>query len=147
MKVVLLETINSLGVKGEIKEVSDGYAINFLLPQKKAALATSATVGAMKAKVAKQEQKTQAQSDEYKKISQTLSKQSIGFNRKVSDKETLFEGVSVKDIISEVKNNFNLDINTKWFKDSAVIKTLGRHEVFLNLPNNQTISFYINIKA
>ena len=41
MKLILLENIKSLGVKGDIKEVTDGYAINFLLPQKKAALATA----------------------------------------------------------------------------------------------------------
>jgi large subunit ribosomal protein L9 len=147
MKVILLETIKSLGVKGDVKEVSDGYAINYLLPHKKAALATTSTVGSLQAKEAKIQKQAEGQSDEYQKIVKTLSKQSIGFSRKVSDKETLFKGVSIKDIILEIKNNFNLDINTKWFKDSAVIKTLGRHEVFLNLPNNKTISFYINIKA
>lgn len=147
MRVILLETIKSLGVKGDIKEVSDGYAINFLLPQKKAALATTSNVGSLQAKEAKAEQQAQGQSDEYTKISKTLSKQTIGFSRKVSDKETLFKGVSIKDIAREVKNNFNLEINPKWFKDSAVIKTLGRHEVFVNLPDNKTISFYISIKA
>ncbi|MBT6690793.1 50S ribosomal protein L9 [Candidatus Parcubacteria bacterium] len=147
MKVVLLETIKSLGVKGDIKEVSDGYAINYLIPQKKVALATSVNVGAIQAKEAKAQQQVQEQSDEYQKVVKTLSKQTIGFSRKVSDKETLFKGVSIKDIVVEIKNNFSLDINTKWFKNSSVIKTLGRHEVFLNLPNSKTISFYINIKA
>ena len=55
MKVVLLETIKSLGLKGDIKNVSDGYAMNFLIPQKKALIASEKNISNIKVKKDKQE--------------------------------------------------------------------------------------------
>lgn len=147
MKVVLLQNLASLGQKGDIKNVSDGYAINFLLPQGKAVLATDENIKQLKAKINKKEADNKEQTQFYNKIVKTLHKQTMTLSGKVSDKETLFQGVGPKDIINAIKQNFNLDINEKWFRDTAVIKKIGRHEIILNLPNNIQISFYINIKA
>ena len=142
-----MQDIVSLGKKGEVKNVSDGYAINFLLPQNKVVSATKHNIAQFEAKLNRREVKVKEKQNIYKKISQTLNKQTVSFSGKVSDKETLFQGIGVNNIIQAVKANFNLDINEKWFRDSAVIKKIGRHEIILNLPDNKTISFYINIKA
>jgi ribosomal protein L9 len=88
-----------------------------------------------------------AQEDGYQKIAKTLNKQSIFFVGKVSDKNTLFKGVSTDDIIEEVKNKFNLEIHNNWFVKASLLKELGKHTVFLRLPSNQLISFFINIKS
>ncbi|RJQ35543.1 50S ribosomal protein L9 [Candidatus Parcubacteria bacterium] len=147
MKVIFLQNIASLGQKGDIKDVSDGYATNFLLPQNKAVLATEHNIAQLKAQQKKQATKIKEKLDTHQKIAATLNKQTINFFGKVSDKDTLFKGIGVKDIIEAVHKNFNLETQEKWFRDSAVIKKLGRHEVFLILPDNKRISFYINIKA
>lgn len=147
MKVILLEDIKSLGSRGDIKDVSDGYAINFLLPQGKAVLATESSVAQLNAQKNRAVAKKEAQVGQYEKIVRTLNKQSVLFVSKVSEKNTLFKGVSTDDIIVAVKDKFNLDISANWFVKPSLLKNLGKHNVFLRLPNNQLISFFVNIKA
>ena len=107
MKVILTEDIKSLGLKGDIKEVSDGYANNFLLAQDKAVLASPANIASFQAQQNKADAKVSAQEENYQKIAKTLNKQSISFTGKVSDKNTLFKGISTNDIIVEVKNRLH----------------------------------------
>ncbi|OGY94273.1 MAG: 50S ribosomal protein L9 [Candidatus Komeilibacteria bacterium RIFOXYC1_FULL_37_11] len=147
MKVILLEDIKSLGARGDIKDVSDGYATNFLLSQGKAILATGSSVAQLKAQQNRVVAKKEAQVGQYEKIVKTLNKQSVLFVSKVSEKNTLFKGVSTDDIIVAVKDKFNLDISANWFVKPSLLKNLGKHNVFLRLPNNQLISFFVNIKA
>jgi|APSaa5957512622_1039677.scaffolds.fasta_scaffold11416_3 large subunit ribosomal protein L9 len=146
MRVILTEDIKSLGVRGDIKEVSDGYATNCLLPQSKAVLASKQNIASWQADKNKAEAKVDAQQEIYQKIIKTLNKQSLSFIGKVSDKNTLFKGISTNDIIVEVKNKFKLEIHDNWFVKPKLLKELGKHNVFLRLPNNQLISFFINIK-
>lgn len=147
MKVILTDNINNFGSKGDIKDVSDGYASNFLLPSGKAILASAENIIQYKASKSKSEAKVNEQNTYYQKIAKTLNKQSVNFSGKTSDKETLFQGVSSRDIIAEVKSKFNLDISENWFVKASLLKKVGRHTVFLRLPDNKLISFFINIKA
>lgn len=147
MKVILLENIDSLGKKGEVKEVSDGYATNFLIPNNKVALATKEAVDILQAKDKKKVEQQQEKIDEYTKIRQTLAKQSLVFTAKVSDKDNLFKNIQTRDIIDRVQSRFHLSLNAKWFKHPVTIKTVGKHELSLTLPTKEIIKFYVNIKA
>ncbi|MCB9802705.1 50S ribosomal protein L9 [Candidatus Nomurabacteria bacterium] len=145
MKVVLLEDISSLGKKGDIKEVSFGYANNFLLPNKKAILASNQNVNKIqqgKQKIIKQEQtKINAQ----QKIIKTLNKQGLQFKGKASEKGNLFQAIHQADIIREIKDKFNLDVEEKWFDNFTALKDLGKHQVNLQLPNKEKINIFITI--
>ena len=145
MKVILLENIASLGQKGEIKNVSDGYAGNFLIPQGKVTIATPEAVARLEAQANRAQQQEDDRQDEYSKIAKTLNKQSLNFEGKVSEKDILFKGISTSDIIGEVKNKFNLEISEKWFTKTSLFKKTGKHQAYLRLPNNKLISFFINI--
>tara|TARA_B100001964_G_C14007619_1_gene497865 strand:+ start:123 stop:569 length:447 start_codon:yes stop_codon:yes gene_type:complete len=147
MKLILLENIKSLGVKGDIKEVTDGYAINFLLPQKKAALATAHNLVKQKNNIDEGTKKVQEQKSNYQKILKVLNNSTISFKVKVSEKEHLFQGIHIKDIIEYIENNFNLDLNEKWFKGNISLKTLGRFPIFLNLPDGNKVTIFIEIKS
>lgn len=147
IKVILLENINSLGNKGEIKSVSDGYATNFLIPQGKALLATPENIKKLESKTQQLIKKQQAQNASYDKIYKSLNKQTLIFVGKVSDNDNLFSGISSKEIINEVKNKFNLDINDHWFARPVSFKKVGKHQVELKLPSGQQIIFYITINA
>ena len=61
MRVILLENIDSLGKRGEIKNVTDGYAVNFLLPQKKAVAASPSNIARYQNQQAKVEQRAKEQ--------------------------------------------------------------------------------------
>ncbi len=137
MKVILLEGISSLGARGDVKEVSDGYAMNFLIPKGKALIATQYNINSLQfRKVKRLDDNT-----DYTKIIRTLNKQSISLNKKVSDKDNLFQAIHTKDIIQVVKSSFNLAIEDKWFKKTVNIKSIGSYSIDLVLPNSQTLTF------
>ncbi len=146
MKLILLENIKALGKKGDIKEVSDGYAINFLLPQQRAALATSLNINKEKNKINKKEETKQEVNNNYDKIIKVLNNTTISFRAKASDKEHLFKSVSKQDIIKYVKDNFNLILNEKWFNFNKGLKSLGKFPLSLNLPNKKRLNIFIEIK-
>ena len=137
MKVILLENIASLGNKGDIKDISDGYASNFLVPAGKAAIATMENVQRVQAKANKVVKQQKARDTAYDKVFKSLNKQNLVFSGRVSDKDNLFKGVSNKDIIVEVKEKFNLEINDNWFARPVSFKKVGKHSVELQLPTGQ----------
>ena len=147
MKVILLENIKSLGNKGDIKNVSNGYAMNFLLLKNKAVLATLDNISKQKDKSEKVYNKVEKQKDNYEKIFKVLNNITISFIGKVSEKEHLFQAIHIKDVINYVKNNFNLDLNEKWFKGNISLKILGKFPISLKLPNKNTINMFIEIKS
>jgi large subunit ribosomal protein L9 len=147
MKVILLENIQSLGKKGEVKEVSEGHAMNFLLPQKKAILATASSVKHFQHQKDEQEKNLAEQQSKYSKIVKNLNNQSLNFVGKTSEKNHLFAGIGVDEIINFVKKNYNLDIHSNWFIENYFFKTLGKFPVVLKLPSNEKIALTIIIKA
>mgnify|MGYP001071412439 FL=1 len=147
MKVILLENLASLGKKGEIKNVSDGYAVNFLLPQKKAILATDQSVRYFQHQQDEQEKNIAEQQSKYSKIIKNLNNQTLNFVGKTSSQNHLFAGIGVAEIIALVKQNYNLDLHSNWFLENYFFKNTGKFPIILKLPNNEKISLNIIIKS
>lgn len=147
MKVILLENIASLGKRGEVKEVSEGYAMNFLLPQKKAILATALSVKYFQHQKDEQEKNLAEQQNKYSKIAKNLNNQSLNFIGKTSAQNNLFAGIGVDEIINFVKKNYNLDIHSNWFIENYFFKTVGKFPVVLKLPSSEKILLTIIIKS
>lgn len=147
MKVVLLENITSLGKKGEIKHVSDGYAMNYLFPQYKALPATTQNIAQYSGNKADDEARLKEQLNEYNQIKNKLDGQTINFTGKVSENNVLYQGISVATIIDAIRERYNLEVHDNWFGSTAVIKEVGKNELALNLPSGVKIKLFINIKA
>lgn len=147
MQVILTEDISSLGKKGEIKEVNLSYAHNFLLPQKKAIIATKQNINQRDSLIKKKKKEVVQRIDNYQKIIKTLDKQGIKFSGKISTQEHLFQAIHEVDIIRSVKKNFNITLESKWFKNFTALKDLGEHKVDIFLPDNQKIVINIKIEA
>jgi large subunit ribosomal protein L9 len=146
MKVILLDNINGLGKTGDVKNVSDGYATNFLLPKKLAVAASPANLEYYRAQAATAEKVIAQKISAYQKIKKILDKQVFEFTVKVSDKGHLFKAINNKDVIEAVKSKFNLDLDKKWFKNPVALKDLGQHNVILQLPDDLQISVVIKIR-
>ncbi len=147
MKVILLENLPALGKKGDVKEVSEGHAMNFLLPQKKAILATAQSVRYFQHQKDEQEKNLAVQQSKYAKIAKNLNNQSLNFVGKISAQNHLFAGIGIDEIINFVKKNYNLDIHSNWFVENYFFKNPGKFPVSLKLPNNEKITITIIIKA
>ncbi len=147
MKVILLDNIASLGRKGDMKHVSDGYAINYLMPQAKAVVATTQNVAKHIAKVKNDDLALKEQINFYNKIKNTLNNTTVVFSAKVSEKDVLYQGISVATIIDAVKEKYGIILNATWFDNKGVLKKVAKHKLILNLPSSEKVVLYINIKS
>ena len=127
MKVILKETINSLGIIGSEVEVADGYARNYLLPQDKAVMAN-----ARNRKILEQERsKFEVQIAKEKKIAEEMAEMLQGVEcriaAKVSDEDRLYGSVSVRDIIDalakqDIKIEKRMILLKEAFKNTGTFK-------------------------
>ena len=113
MKVILLSDVKGTGKKGEMHEVSDGYARNFLLPRKLAQPATTQAVGEMKAK-----QESKAYHDEMdrkaaQELADQLSKLKIQVHAKAGSAGRLFGAVTTKEIAEAISAQIGTEIDKK----------------------------------
>ena len=134
MKVILLQDIDGLGKKFEIKDVKDGYARNFLFPK---VLAKPATKEVMAWLEIQKEIETKKAEEDLKKIqdmASSLDGHEVIIPIKVGDKEQLFESVGEQRISEKLKETgFNIEKNQIILKEP--IKELGEYRVIINFPH------------
>ena len=133
MKVILTEDVKSLGKKGEIVEVSDGYARNFILKKKKGLEASSKNLNDLKLKKANEDRIAQEQYEAAKELGKEIEAGKIEVSIKTGEGGKAFGSVSSKEIAAEVKSQMDLDIDKKKIQLKEPIKTLGTHTVSIRL--------------
>ena len=138
MKVILTEDVKSLGKKGEIVEVSDGYARNFILKKKKGLEANSKNLNDLKLKKANEDRIAQEQYEAAKELGKEIEAGKIEVSIKTGEGGKAFGSVSSKEIAAEVKSQMDLDIDKKKIQLKEPIKTLGTHTVSIRLHPNVT---------
>lgn len=131
MKVVFIQDIKNIGKKGDIKEVSDGYARNFLLPRKLAALATVSVVKqALNAK-SKQLEAEKIDQEKTKELAKVISGKKIIIKAR-EKKGKLFGSITAKNIIRELKKG-KIEISEKSIVLKSPIKEIGEYEIKIKL--------------
>ena len=130
MKVILLEDVKSLGKKGQIVNVSDGYARNMILPKKLGVEATSKNLNDLKLRKANEEKVAQENLDAAKAFAEELSTKEVILTLKVGEGGRTFGSVSSKEISEAAKKQLNLDIDKKKLQLENPIRNLG----FTNVP-------------
>lgn len=133
MKVILLEDVKSLGRKGEIVEVSNGYARNFILPKKKGIEATTKNLNDLKLQKANEAKIAAEQLEEAKQLAANISTKEVTVKMKVGEGGKIFGAVSTKEIAAAVKEQLGLDLDKKKMQLQEPIKSLGYHIVKLKL--------------
>ena len=133
MKVILLEDVKTLGKKGEIVNVNDGYARNFILPKKLGLEATSKNLNDLKLKKANEEKVAQELLKEAQELGKKLEAGKVELAIKVGEGGRTFGSVSSKEIAIAVKEQMGYDIDKKKIQVKDAIKTLGTHAVPVKL--------------
>jgi large subunit ribosomal protein L9 len=131
MKIILLEDVDNLGKTGDIKDVSDGYARNFLLPRKLAEIATPEAINRSKIQAEKRIEKEKEELEKNQKLAQELEGREVIIKAKAEDGK-LFGSVGVKEIIKELKNQ-EIEIDAKAVLLDDPIKEMGEKEVVIQL--------------
>ena len=145
MKVILLEDVKSLGKKGEIVNVNDGYARNFILPKKLGLEATGKNLNDLKLQKANEEKVAQQLWDEAKELGKKLEAGKVELRIKVGEGGRAFGSVSSKEIAIAVKEQMGYDIDKKKIQLKDAIKTLGTHKVPLKLHPKVTAELTVAV--
>ena len=146
MKVILLEDVKSMGKKGQIVNVSDGYARNMILPKKLGVEATSKNLNDLKLRKANEEKVAQENLDAAKAFAEELSTKEIILTLKVGEGGRTFGSVSSKEISEAAKKQLNLDIDKKKLQLENPIRNLGVTNVPVRLHPKVTGSLKVWVK-
>ena len=146
MKVILLEDVKSMKKKGQIVNVSDGYARNMILPKKLGVEATSKNLNDLKLRKANEEKVAQENLDAAKAFAEELSTKEIILTLKVGEGGRTFGSVSSKEISEAAKKQLNLDIDKKKLQLENPIRNLGVTNVPVRLHPKVTGSLKVWVK-
>lgn len=145
MKIILLEDVKSLGKKGEIVNVNDGYARNFILPKKLGVEATGKNLNDLKLQKANEVKVAQEQLDAAKALAAKIEAGQIGLSIKFGEGGRSFGSVSTKEIAAAVKEQMNLEVDKKKVQLKDAIKTVGTHTVPIKLHPKVTAQLKVVI--
>ena len=146
MKVILLEDVKSLGKKGQIVNVSDGYARNMILPKKLGVEATYKNLNDLNLRKANEEKVAQENLDAAKAFAEELSTKEVILTLKVGEGGRTFGSVSSKEISEAAKKQLNLDIDKKKLQLENPIRNLGVTNVPVRLHPKVTGSLKVWVK-
>ena len=138
MQVVLLEDVKSLGKKGQIVNVNDGYARNFILKKNLGVEATAKNLNDLKLQKANAEKIAAEQLAAAKELAEKLEGMSVTLSMKAGEGGKAFGSVSGKEIAAAAKEKLNLEIDKKKLVLPEAIKTFGTHEVPVKLHKDVT---------
>lgn len=144
MKVILLKDVKGSGKKGDIIDVADGYAANFLLPNKLAKPANATNINIAKQQKASEDHKQQLLIEEAKKLKSTLDNLKISLNIKCGESGKTFGSVTSKEVADKL-NELGHDIDRKKIEFDAV-KSVGIYNAKIKLHNGITSKIIVEIK-
>lgn len=142
MKVVLLEDIKGSGKKGELINVSDGYARNYLFPRKLAKEANAQAMNELKNAEQAKAHKIQAETEAALHTAETLRGKSVKLYAKAGQGGRLFGSVTAKEIAEELKKQFKVDVDKRKIALDGDIKAFGTYECEVKLSNGISAKIY-----
>ena len=146
MKVILMEDVKSLGKKGQVVNVSDGYARNMLLPKKLGVEATTKNMNDLKLQKAHEEKVAQENLDAAKAFADELKDKEVVVTIKVGEGGRTFGSVSTKEISEAVKEQLGYDIDKKKMQLPNPIRELGTTIVSVRLHPKVTGELKVIVK-
>ena len=144
MKVVLLEDVKGHGKKGDLCQVSDGYARNFLFPKKLAMEANSTAMNELKNREAAKAHHLQEEIDRANSIAAALNGKTVTVKAKAGTAGRLFGSVTTKEIAAAIKESYDIEIDRKKMT-APDIKNFGEYDAEIKL--HQGITAKITVKV
>lgn len=146
MKVILLQDIENVGRKYEVKTVADGYAKNFLFPKKLAQIATENALAWAKTQHEIHAKAIEKELQEIQGKASSLDGQEISMDVKVGDQNQLFESINAQKIAERLKEA-GFDIDKKQVDLREPIKELGEYQVRVEFPHNLEAEIKLIVNA
>jgi large subunit ribosomal protein L9 len=147
MKVILLQEVKKLGQKGDVIEVSEGYARNFLLPKKLADVATSVNVNNAALKKASEARKQQQAIDEAKVMAAQIGKVEVTIAVKTGEGGKLFGSVTSKDIADALEAQHGLKMDKRKIELKDAVKSVGTYPVTIRVHPEISTQIKVHIQG
>ena len=145
MEVILLEDVKSVGKKGDVVKLSEGYARNFILKKKLGIEATKANLNDLKLQNANDEKIAKEKLDNAKKLAEEIEKLSVNLKIKTGENGRVFGSISAKEIAEAAKKQLNLELDKKILVLKDSIKSIGTHSVKVKLHPQVTAELTVKV--
>jgi len=145
MKVIFLEDVPNVARASETKEVSDGYARNFLLPKKLAVLANSQAAGLVEAQLKKRAREQAKNEADMKELAKMLEGKEVTFKAKAGAEGKLFGSVTTADISAELEKRHGLVVDKRKIDLAEAIKQTGNYDVTIKLTSEIIATVKVNV--
>lgn len=147
MKVVLIQDVKSLGKKGELVEVSSGYARNFLFPKGLAKDADKEAMNELKNAAASKQFKIDTQIKNANEAKKVLEGDTFIFKTKCGSSGKLFGRITANEIADEIKKQKNIDVDKRKIVIDGDIKKLGIYDVEIKLYSNINAKIKVSVEG
>lgn len=146
MKVIFLKDVKGKGKKGEVKNVADGYAQNFLIKQGLAVEANQANVSSLNAQKKKEEKLAAEELAEAKKLKEIMDKLTVEFSTKAGEGGRLFGSITSKQIAEELQKAHQIKIDKRKIELPEAIRALGYTKVPVKLHHEVVATLNVHVK-
>ena len=145
MEIVLLEDVKSLGKKGDVVKVNDGYARNFILPKKLGVEANAKNLNDLKLQQAHADKVAAEQLAAAKEFAVKLADCTVELAVKSGEGGKVFGSVSTKEIAAAAKEQYGMELDKKKLQIAEPIKALGTYEVQVKLHREVTAKLKVHV--
>lgn len=146
MKVIFLKDVKGKGKKGEVKNVADGYAHNFLIKQGLAIEANQSSMSLLSAQKKKEEKQAAEELTEAKKLKEVIEKVKVELTAKAGEGGRLFGSITTKQISEELLKKHGIKIDKRKMELADAIRTLGHTKVPVKLHHDVTAVLDVHVK-
>ncbi len=145
MRVIFLKDVKGKGKKGEVKNVADGYAHNFLLKQGLAMEASNGNLKSLEAQKNKEAKEAEQEVENAKKLKDTLEKLTLEFQTKAGEGGRLFGSITTKQIAEELQKKHKIKIDKRKMELNDAIRALGYTNVPVKLHTDVTATLKVHV--
>ena len=144
MQIILLETLNKLGKAGEVVSVKDGFANNYLIPQKKAIIANKKNMKELNSRMSQINENNDKKIREANELKSKLDKKEIKIQMEANEDGNLYGNITLRQIIEKIKEDFSVELDPASINIKA-IKELGDHTITLRLYDEVSATLKLQV--
>ena len=147
MKVILLKDVKSLGKKGEIVEVSEGYGRNFIIPTKAGVLADAKNLNTLKLQVQNAEKIAEEKLEEAEALKKKLEEVKLIFHMKAGKDGRAFGSISSKEVLEELKMQYDISVDKKKMELDVPMKNFGGYDIKVKLHKDVEATLHVSVQS
>jgi large subunit ribosomal protein L9 len=145
MKVILLRDVEGLGKVGDLKEVANGYARNYLMPRSLAAAATATLIANRDQRIASERRKLEKQTEQNRQQAEKLSAVSLTFKARVGKQGRLYGSITSQDIAEGLRDSQDIIIDRRLIELPTPIRSTGTFTVPIKIAHKPEPRITVNV--